>query len=122
MHKIPTSLENQCYQTPLMTQDGLTEPTLGEKTHGHNPQLIRREEKSELGSLTMGVPGIGGPGAEGWAVGVNWGSGALGAQEQRALPRVRTVISSSHTEWAAKQQLQKAGAWSRAEHRSRVPQ
>ena len=37
MHKIPTSLENQCYQTPLMAKDGLTEPTLGEKTHGHNP-------------------------------------------------------------------------------------
>ena len=52
----------------------------------------------------------------------HWGSGALGAREQRALPRVGTVISSSHTEWAAKQQLQKAGAWSRAEHQSWVPQ
>ena len=86
MHKIPTSLENQCFQTPLIAQDGLTEPPLREKTHGHDPRLIRREEKSGLGSLTMGVPGIGGPGAEGWAVSVNWGSGALGAQEQRALP------------------------------------
>lgn len=121
MHKIPTSLENQCYQTPLMSEGGLTEPTLGEKTHGHDPRLIRRE-KSELGFLPIGVPGIGGPGAEEWAVGVNWGSGALGAQEQRALPGVGTVISSSHMEWAAKQQLQKAGAWSRAEHRSQVPQ